>query len=372
MNAATPQMPHFFEVVQPYLKNGDRDYLAQVLRHWSPAIDPNHNIGEALHEAIFRNDEAAYDRLEIASLFWRLVGPDGRFYPSKRPHLSCLPVTARNCHVELVGYFLDVWNGWTDDEKRRALYDAASSWCDEVVALLLAKVDYAPDIVQGALEAAVERKLILPEDPMKPSPRSEDYVYQQRVVHRLIDAGAKPNTRNGRLPNQPLIHMASLSVGCIGAMKGLLEKGGNANAQDARGRSALQCLVSRPPISTDAVRLLLQHDASIEIKGEAGETILHRVAETGTIEQLNLFVEKYSDDPDTAIRSVTPHGESFLHYAAAGGREDIVDFLLNRGLDVNSATSNGWTPLLCALSPTNTKWGQSLYRLANMLPNHKL
>ncbi|KAF6835403.1 ankyrin repeat protein [Colletotrichum musicola] len=396
MNASTPQMPHFFEVVQPYLRNGDREYLAQVLRHWSPAIDPNHNIGEALHEAVFRNDETAvrmildaggnpkvqqtydpgftpllaasqYGRLEIASLFWRLVGPDGRFYPSKRPHLSCLSVAARNCHVELVAYFLDVWNGWTDDEKRRALYDAASSWCDEAVSLLLARVDYAPDIVQGALEAAVGRKLILPEDPMKPSPTVEDYVYQQRVVHRLIDAGANPNKTNGRLSKQPLIHTASLSFGCIGAMRGLLEKGGDANAQDARGRSALQYLVSRPPISTDAVRLLLQHGASIEMKGEAGETILHRVAETGTIEQLNLFVEKYSDDPDTAIRSETPHGESLLHYAAAGGREDVVDFLLTRGLDVNSAASNGWTPLLCALSPTNTKCERSLYRLANSL-----
>ncbi|KAK1948831.1 ankyrin [Colletotrichum sublineola] len=100
--------------------------------------------------------------------------------------------------------------------------------------------------------------------------------------------------------------------------------------------------------------------------GEAGETLLHRVAQNGSVEQLNLLVS-YSDNPDTAIRSVTLHGESLLHYAAAGGREDVVDFLLTRGLDVNSATSKGWTPLLCALSPTNTKREQILYRLANTL-----
>ncbi|KAK2035451.1 ankyrin [Colletotrichum zoysiae] len=395
MNAPAPQMPHFFDVVQPYLKNGDRDYLAQVLQHWSPAIDPSHHIGEALHEAIFRNDETAvqmildaggdpkvqqtsdpgftpllaasqYGRLDLAGLFWRLVGPDGRFYPSKSPSLSCLPVAARNGHVELVAYFLDVWNGWTDDEKRRALYDAASSWCDDVVALLLTKVDYAPDIAQGALEGAVGRKMILPEDPRKPNPRAEDYVYQQRVVHRLIDAGANPDVTSGRLSNQPLIHTASLSVGCIGAIRGLLEKGGNPNDQDSRGRTALQCLASRPPMSTDAVRILLQHGASLEVTGEAGETLLHSVARTGTVEQFDLFLS-YSDDPDAAIRSVTLHGESLLHYAAAGGREDVVDFLLTRGLDVDSATSNGWTPLLCALSPTNSKREQSAYRLADKL-----
>ncbi|KAF3812025.1 hypothetical protein GCG54_00015575 [Colletotrichum gloeosporioides] len=388
-------MPRFFDVVEPYLRSGDRVYLAQVLQHWSPAIDPRHHIGEALHEAIFRNDETAvrmildaggdpkvqqthdpgftpllaasqYGRLEIASLFWPLVGPGGRFYPSKTPHLCCLEVAARNGRVELVAYFLDVWNGWTDDEKRRAVFGAASSWCDDVVALLLAKVDYAPEIIQGALEEAVRRKFILPEDPVKPPPGAEDYVYQQRVVHRLVDAGANPHAANGRLSNLPLIHTASLSVGCIGAVRGLLEKGGNANAQDARGRSALQCLVSRNPIPTDAVRILLQHGASIDTTGEAGETLFHRVAQNGTTEQLNLFVS-YSDDPDTAIRSVTLHGESLLHYAAAGGREDVVDFLLTRGLDVNAATSNGWTPLLCALSPTNAKRVKSSYRLANTL-----
>ncbi|KAH9225190.1 hypothetical protein K456DRAFT_1743496 [Colletotrichum gloeosporioides 23] len=306
-----------------------------------------------------------YGRLEIASLFWPLVGPGGRFYPSKTPNLCCLQVAAGNGHVELVGYFLDVWNGWTDEERRWAVFAAASSWCDDVVALLLAKVDYAPDIIQGALEAAVRRKLILPEDPVKPTPGAEGYVYQQRVVHRLVDAGANPNATNGLSSNLPLYHTACLSVGCIGAVRGLLEKGGNANAQDARGRSALQCLVNRSPVSTDAARILSQHGASIETTGETGETLLHRVAQTGTIEQLNLFLS-YSDEPDTAIRSVTLHGESLLHYAAAGGREDIVGFLLTRGLEVNAATSNGWTSLLCALSPTNAKRVKSSYRLANI------
>ncbi|KAF0317105.1 ankyrin repeat protein, partial [Colletotrichum asianum] len=333
MNASTPQMPRFFDVVEPYLRSGDRLYLAQVLQHWSPAIDPRHHIGEALHEAIFRNDETAvrmildaggdpkvqqtydpgftpllaasqYGRLEIASLFWPLVGPSGRFYPSKTPNLYCLQVAARNSHVKLVAYFLD---------------------CDDAIALLLATVDYTPNIIQDALKAAVRRKLILPEDPLKPPPGVEDFVYQQRVVHQLINASANPNATSGLPSNLPLIHVACISIGCIGA-----------------------------------------HGASIETTGEAGETLLHRVAQTGTVEQLNLFLS-YSDEPDTAIRSVTLHGESLLHYAAAGGREDVVKFLLTRGLDVNSATSNGWTPLLCALSPTNAKREQRSYRLANTL-----
>ncbi|KAL3291023.1 Ankyrin repeat protein [Colletotrichum asianum] len=253
MNASTPQMPRFFDVVEPYLRSGDRLYLAQVLQHWSPAIDPRHHIGEALHEAIFRNDETAvrmildaggdpkvqqtydpgftpllaasqYGRLEIASLFWPLVGPSGRFYPSKTPNLYCLQVAARNSHVKLVAYFLDVWNGWNSTRSAGQYLPLRRH------TLLLAKVDYTPNIIQVALKAAVRRKLILPEDPLKPPPGVEDFVYQQRVVHQLINASANPNATSGLPSNLPLIHVACISIGCIGAVRGLLEKGGNANA----------------------------------------------------------------------------------------------------------------------------------------------
>lgn len=37
-----------------------------------------------------------------------------------------------------------------------------------------------------------------------------------------------------------------------------------------------------------------------------------------------------------------------LHAAASGGNEDVINFLLDQGLDINSATPQGWTPLFIA------------------------
>jgi ankyrin repeat protein len=99
---------------------------------------------------------------------------------------------------------------------------------------------------------------------------------------------------------------------------------------------------------------------------ETGETALHAVAYTGTLEQLQLCLPS-CHDADAAIRLHTSHGELPLHYAAAGGREDIVEFLLSRGCNVDSANANGWTPLICTLMPTDVKSIYPKYSLASLL-----
>lgn len=37
-----------------------------------------------------------------------------------------------------------------------------------------------------------------------------------------------------------------------------------------------------------------------------------------------------------------------LHAAASGGNEDVINYLLNLGLDINAQTPDGWTPLFIA------------------------
>jgi hypothetical protein len=91
---------------------------------------------------------------EIARLFWYLVGPEGRSYPAKPTYLE---LAAGNGYVDLVSDFLDIWDGWSMDEKCGVLYVAVRYWYDNVVSLLLAKVPYETDAIQTALELSIAR-----------------------------------------------------------------------------------------------------------------------------------------------------------------------------------------------------------------------
>ncbi|MGH8673511.1 MAG: ankyrin repeat domain-containing protein, partial [Burkholderiales bacterium] len=68
---------------------------------------------------------------------------------------------------------------------------------------------------------------------------------------------------------------------------------------------------------------------------------LHAVVAKGDIENARKLIEQGADieakDPGT--------GASVVHYAAMRGNPEILQLLLGRGVDVNSRTKNGTTPL---------------------------
>lgn len=122
----------------------------------------------------------------------------------------------------------------------------------------------------------------------------------------------------------------------------------------------------------------LEYDASVSIGDENGETPLHLASFSfprGT------FLSWLSYRLETQYKSlvqINNHGESLLHYAAAGGNVEVLKYLLELdanaskfregvegisaatmrqireqgGLGVNAVSSNGWTPFLCALTRT--------------------
>jgi ankyrin repeat protein len=388
--------PNFNNLVHTYLKHGNREYLAGLLPLWSSAIDEDHaSIGLALHHAICIGDETAvrmmldagvhptvvdghephytpilatsqYGRREMARLFWRLVGPDGRFYPSlrRRSELTCLVVAAQYGQADLVADFLDMWDGWSVDEKRRALLDAAADWNDNVVTVLLAKVGYEADDIQEALGRCVDSGpgsthyiRTVDDDTLEYNARAH------RLVCRLVDAGGNPDAT---YRERPLLCIAAPSADRIGALKALLEKGANPNIQNAQGRTPLHATFSFPS-SIEALRLLLDHGASPEIPDQNGATPLHAAAYGSSLERLQLCLARCAD-ADAALRLQTRHRESLLHYAAAGGLQDIAEFLLARGVPVvDAANTNGWTPLLCAPMPTPPKALAEACSLASLL-----
>ena len=74
-------------------------------------------------------------------------------------------------------------------------------------------------------------------------------------------------------------------------------------------------------------------------------TSLHAVVAKGDLEATRKLIEQGADieakDPGT--------GASVLHYAVMRGNPEILQYLLGKGVDVNSRTRNGTTPLHTAV-----------------------
>lgn len=157
--------------------------------------------------------------------------------------------------------------------------------------------------------------------------------------------------------------------------------------QDGKGQTVMHKLTSPLPTGnmTDHATLHSKHlltpldyDASVSIGDENGETPLHLASFSFPRETFRLWLSHRRETQYESLLQTNNHGESLLHYAAAGGNIEVLQYLLELdvnaskfpegsegisaaamrqireqgGLQVNAASSNGWTPFLCALSRT--------------------
>lgn len=336
------------------------EYLAQILHVWSPQVDRENVI------------------------------------QSPRRQVSCLQIAARNGRAELVASFLDVWGGWAAEEQKKALVGAAATRWDECVGVLLARLTYEQNDLQVALEWAIRKRMILAEgetDNVRKKRlghvtldelEADATCRQHRVICHRVDAGTNPDGPGLYVTDGGLLLFAAVQLDYPGCMGALLEKGANASTQGSDGETALNVLLCKGP-STEyfgfqdtpqdrmaATQLLLDHGASPDTANEAGETALHPAAQYGSVEQLQLCLAhaRLAD----AVRQPNRQGESPLHYAAAPGRDEIVEYLLANGAadDVDIASHNGWTPLLFALSPRKCKSEEMAVRVTACLLTHEL
>lgn len=416
-------MDSFFAASRHYSKHGDLESVEAMLQTWKNENESNpkpdmgtsilqNAMADVLCQAVRNGHEAAvriildtgvdptlyqscdpgysplqvaaeYGHRDIARLLWNVVGPQGRFHrPSRRQPSeampSCLVVAASNGHADLVADFLDLYDGWSIIERETSLFQAAAMWHDNVVALLLAKFHYRDDTMQRALESAVaiagrDYANGIPVQRRNGEALNEDG--QLRVVRRLLDAGADPNRTSKDWKGLP-IHESFTRMELLEL---LLERGADPNAKDDNGQTVLHKVAANfnkalrggqnrasynQENNLKVFQTLLQHGASPETPDNEGVTSLHLLAGNGTPDTLRLCLEYCADVP-SAMHLLTKFEESLLHYAAAAGNRDTVEYLLDQGLDANQVNSNKWTPLLCVLTPAKDYHkGQTAARIA--------
>lgn len=370
------------------IRDDDIPRLQQLLRA-SPAPDLGHaeaGMGSPLHFAANWGSLAAVDALldagadalavstgedrsppislavrmghrDVFHRLWRHAAPESHA-SYKLPTQTCLVAAASYGEVCLAGEMLDWWDGWSQALKDEALGWAARRWHFYVVDILLTRVSYGQSILDDALRYASDYRFEFHAEPLG---RYDgiDYIHQQQMIARLIDAGANPNISQH---HQPLTTNAACSANLTGALKVLLEKGSDPKAASSDGKTALHFLASpvwvrhcdpfTSRLNETGIRLLLQHGASVCQRDDAGDGPIHWAAYGSDLRIFRVFLSSCQDQD--AVQGMKNHyGESLLHFAAAGCKVDILEFLLSRGLDVNHRNSNGWSPLMCALAPTH-------------------
>src|SRR5581483_5607465 len=152
----------------------------------------------------------------------------------------------------------------------------------------------------------------------------------------LLQAGADPNPK-GDHGGTPL-HVAA-AEGRLGAARRLLAHGALANAQsNASDKRWTPWHEARRAGHAELAALLASHGGADAARGPIP---IHRAAEMGYGDRVELMLDQ---DPQLIASLDFLHRRTPLHWAAAGGHEAIVRWLLARGANRQARDKQGRTP----------------------------
>lgn len=122
-------------------------------------------------------------------------------------------------------------------------------------------------------------------------------------------------------------------------LRKLLQQGVDPNSRDPKGMPALSVAIRRE--SPRAFEVLLAHPAiDVDATNAAGETPLMLASIAGDLEACQQLAAKGAQ--------IQRPGWSPIHYAASGPNTRLVQWLLERGAQVDAESPNGTTPLMLA------------------------
>lgn len=126
-------------------------------------------------------------------------------------------------------------------------------------------------------------------------------------------------------------------------MRYLIEKGARINSGDATGYTSL--MFAAGSANLEAVKLLLEKGVATDTQDDNGVTAITAAAWGGDMEVLKTILAKAG--PESIKHVQWKSGQTALHLAAQKGNLPMVQFLLEKGLDKNSAAgAKAWTPVM--------------------------
>jgi ankyrin repeat protein len=166
----------------------------------------------------------------------------------------------------------------------------------------------------------------------------------------LLDAGADPNVLDKR-SKTPLDYAVSRKNDALVEL--LLAKGAR-TGKELRAENDVHYAAANG--YADAVRGYIENGGDVNAGDRGGYTALQYAAYNGYIEVVRVLVENKADVNAAANKPK----KSALHYAAQQGRKEIALLLLDKGADVNALDSHGRTALDITLRYRRTETGELL------------
>jgi ankyrin repeat protein len=137
----------------------------------------------------------------------------------------------------------------------------------------------------------------------------------------------------------PLLHLAVGNRLPAALLSQLIKAGGNVDASDASGRTAL-CVASRNG-DADAMRVMLDAGGSFQPDNE-GETLLHALVRSWSrnLGAVDLLLGRGADIDAKSDLNYTP-----LHIATLAEHQEYAIYLVQKGANVNAEDKGGYCPL---------------------------
>lgn len=153
----------------------------------------------------------------------------------------------------------------------------------------------------------------------------------------------KPNTEHLDNKGQTVLHSIALhgTVAELNALVAYGVKPDEINRQNNKGEPPLLLAAS----NEEVFEALILLGANLHLKDNNGETIAHKVADLGTVYELELLSKLGIN-----LNVEDNWGDTPLHVAASYGLHHTVDALIKLGANINAKNQDGETPLHYAIN----------------------
>lgn len=168
---------------------------------------------------------------------------------------------------------------------------------------------------------------------------------QLNIIELLLQKGIDINMQD----HHGLTALAyAAAEGKFDVARYLVEKGATIDTKDENNRTPLMYAVEEG--EEEIIRLLLDKGADIAVKDKNGHTVLDYAVESNDADIMVLIIEKQKE---SGIKIGSEYGINALIEAVDDGNRQMIDQLLEQGVDANGKNNRGWTPLMEAADEAN-------------------